>query len=117
MYAFPQSHQIIVYLIISPTELFEKNNVLVAFLFGIHKDFLKVYVGWLIVLEEVLFSVLDNTVGTEGHKAIRIAAEVSEHFVLVVGAVDSALLCALGQSGRVDTRHPLNQTIIITSAL
>lgn len=60
---------------------------------------------------------LNDAVGAEWHEAVRIAAEVGEHFVLVVRAVDPALLCVLRQSGRVDARHPLNQTIIITSAL
>jgi len=60
---------------------------------------------------------LYDAVGAEWHETVCIAAEVGEHFVLVVGAVDSALLCMLGEGGWVDARHPLNQTIIITSAL
>ena len=117
MYALPEPHQVVVDLIVGPTELLEKNDVLIAFLLGIEEDFLEVDVGRLVVLEEVLLGVLDDAVGAEGHEALRIAAEVGEHFVLVVGAVDPALLCVLGQRGGVDARHPLNQTIIITSAL
>ncbi len=60
--------------------------MLIAFLFGIVDGLDKVDVGRFVVLDEVLFSMLDDAVGTEGHETLCIAAEVGKKFSGVVGA-------------------------------
>jgi len=50
MDAFSEAHQIIVYFIIGPVELFKEYDILITFLFCFHEYFLQVDIGGFVVL-------------------------------------------------------------------
>jgi hypothetical protein len=76
--ALPETHQVVVDLIVAAVEFLEDDDALVALLLGVRDDLLQVDVGGFIILEEMLFGVFDDAVGTERHEAVSVAAEVGE---------------------------------------
>lgn len=78
--------------------------MLVTLLSRFCKRLLQVDICRLVVFEEVLLGVFDDAVGAERHEALRVAAEVGQEFVGVVGAED---LSRLG--GLVYSRHSLDR--------
>lgn len=48
---------------------------------------------------------LDDTVGTQRHQAVTVTTKISEELVGMVGTVDLADFCILGERGLVDAGH------------
>ena len=80
MNALPKTEDVIVNFIVGFCDFFEDDDVLVAFLFSVVDGIDEVNVYRFVVVDKMLFGVFDDTVGTEGHEALHIAAEVSKKF-------------------------------------
>ena len=76
MDTLPQAHQIVKYFIVSLIQLLKNYDMLVALLLRLCNYLLQIDIGRLVVLEEMLLRVLDDTVWTQRHQTLTIKTKI-----------------------------------------
>lgn len=99
MYAFPQPQDIVINLVVVFTELLENDDMLVALLFSVTNGFNQIDIGRFVIFDEVLLSVLNDAVGTKGHEALHVTAEVGEKLGWVISTEYFFDFCGLRHRG------------------
>jgi hypothetical protein len=102
MDTLPKPTHIVKDFIVGTVELLKYDDMLIALLLCLPYRLLQVHVKGSIILEEMLLSMFDDTVGTKRHKALTITAKVSKKFIGVIGA---EYLLYLGSGALIDSGH------------